>query len=635
MVLTTTTGGRPIIKTSDELSATSSSSAENDEDDLGHLVVSKLSFLKRRATQHDESFKRTVPDAYVLVISLGITKPQLESRQSQFLQKIALSTGQKDATCAILDAKKVKSALQTLEVYCRKTTSKASADDLIDGKDLVRLFETKKMAGFLQDYNITKYYVKRNVEIMTLHPNITEEVWFPVAAVATATFLFMIVMAVVVCFFKRSKNRKDGGSTSHSNREKHDTFVCHTIKPIDTMSPTMVQPQMKDLYTIHGSPRKVQKWSGDREHKRPGLLQSRRGSQASLVIDLTPGQNIISNRGHESPTEESLLSMSKYMKFRDLEDEKENTELLFREFWAIPTNTVHRRDKQSMSNASLKNRYPDYIPNPKTAVQLKLINGDPNSTYINANYIRGYGNAANMYIATEGPLQSTVANFWRMIWEQKCQNIVMITKLKEKNEEKCAEYWPSPNSKTQVKYDDITVTFDSKVDAGGYVITKLYISHGKFLEESRLITHYWFTSWPDHKVPKSCSDIISLAKDVRSAVDTAQHTKDCGPVVVHCSAGRGRTGCFIAICHAMEQVEDEQVANILKIVSTMRLDRGGMVQKDEQYIFIHKTIYEYWKDLKSHSPSLSSILPAGIETAQEEQEESPNEDVFQGSHFVW
>jgi len=340
-----------------------------------------------------------------------------------------------------------------------------------------------------------------------------------------------------------------------SSNGKRDSLVCHPVKPIETMSPTMVQPQVTDLYTVGGSPRKVQKWNGERDHKRPTLLQSRRGSQASLVLDLKPLPKENRSEDRESPTEESLSSLSNYLTFRDLEDEKDNYEFLFKEFWAIPMNSIPRKDKQSMSNASLKNRYPDYIPNPKTAVKLKELNGDPNSTYINANFIRGHGKVPNMYIATEGPLQSTVASFWRMIWEQNCPSIVMITKLKERNEEKCAPYWPNSSTSHQQQYGEITVTFDSEIDRGGYVITKLYISHGRFLEESRLVTHYWMTSWPDHKVPRSTEDSISLAKDVRNSVDISDHNRELGPIVVHCSAGRGRTGSFIAICHAMEQVE--------------------------------------------------------------------------------
>eukprot|EP00794_Sanderia_malayensis_P018180 gene18180-19994_t len=594
-----------------------------------HLVEDEVSLTRRGAKQQDHA----VPEIFLLILVMSSNAKDFEGKKQALLNEIARKLHRSNAVCYGRDLKKTTVTECRVEIYCLYHVPQVASAAYVNGRTLVKLFNSADMRAIIQDYNITKFLPKVEEKELIASYRMTDEVWFPVAAVAASSFVLAFVLVLLVCCCRRCCCQRDDDKVSQLESMKHGAYVHHTIKPIETMSPRMVQPEMKDLYSISGSPRKSgQRWPSE---KRSGLLQSRRGSQASLVLDLSPMvREPVVDFSHNSPSEEILSQKTSCLNFEELKSLKDNETYLYKEFWDIPSNTIQRKDKQSMSSASLKNRYPDILPNSKTVVKLKPIDDDPQSTYINANYIRGYNDCKEMYIATEGPLQSTVADFWRMIWECRCPIIIMISKLKEKNEEKCAEYWPCHKSKPQQKFGDITVTFDSEIAKNGCNITKLYINHGKFLEDSRMVTHYWMTSWPDHRVPKTSSEILFLAKEMRSARDipTSQLSKENGPVVVHCSAGRGRTGCFIAICHAMEQLEKENCLDVLRIVSTMRIDRGGMVQKDEQYTFLHRTLFEYWQELRSQSHAASGGDPFRIEAAEEAKEtESPE----QGAHFIW
>ena len=348
------------------------------------------------------------------------------------------------------------------------------------------------------------------------------------------------------------------------------------------------------------------------------LLQSRRGSSASLIIDLTPKSpmqdNVLFALPEKSPTEDILKSKTRKFSYESLGTYKEDTNSLYDEFSNIPSNTVARKNSQVKAEISLKNRYPDIIPNPWSSVHLEMREKDP--IYINANFVSGFDTTFDDFIATQGPLPCTIGDFWFMIWKKECSVISMITKLREKHKEKCVQYWPSETT-GQERYGDIVVTFDSEIQRNGYTKTILYISY-QGSAESRKITHFWFTSWPDHKVPDDTRPILSLIQEVRDLqkrcpaarrvpttpttprTTTSTHVTDIHPcpstcpVTVHCSAGRGRTGCFIAISMGMTMIDNENSVDILKIVSRIRLYRGGLVDKVHQYIFLYKTLHDYW-----------------------------------------
>lgn len=253
------------------------------------------------------------------------------------------------------------------------------------------------------------------------------------------------------------------------------------------------------------------------------------------------------------------------------------------EFMEIPMNFVNPKEL-SIPCHGTKNRYKTILPNPHSRVCLipKTQEEPISSTYINANYIRGYGGQQKAYIATQGPMINTVNDFWRMVWQEDCPVIVMITKLKEKNE-KCVLYWPEKRG----IYGQVEVLVNSITEREHYVIRDLTLKHeGRFQN----IKHFWYKSWPDHKTPNSAQPLLQLMLKVE---ESRQNSPGRGPIVVHCSAGIGRTGCFIAFTIGCHQLRNEGVVDILSIVCQLRVDRGGMIQTSEQYGFVHHALSLY------------------------------------------
>ncbi|XP_048879332.1 receptor-type tyrosine-protein phosphatase T isoform X8 [Brienomyrus brachyistius] len=231
-----------------------------------------------------------------------------------------------------------------------------------------------------------------------------------------------------------------------------------------------------------------------------------------------------------------------------------------------------------------KNRYGNIIAYPTddhTRVRLQLLEGDPHSDYINANYIDGYHRPRH-YIATQGPMQETVRDFWRMIWQENSVSIVMVTNLVEVGRVKCVRYWPD---ETEV-YGDIKVTLIETEPLAEYVI-RTFTVQKKGHHEIREIRQFHFTSWPDHGVPCYATGLLGFVRQVKFL-----NPPDAGPIVVHCSAGAGRTGCFIAVDIMLDMAENEGVVDIFNCIRELRSQRVNMVQTEEQYVFVHDAILE-------------------------------------------
>jgi tyrosine-protein phosphatase non-receptor type 7 len=281
----------------------------------------------------------------------------------------------------------------------------------------------------------------------------------------------------------------------------------------------------------------------------------------------------------------------------EIETLLQNLATLRKEYSSIPSNLVTMADVPP--GAEEKNRYKDILPNPQTRVSLFLKFAVANSDYINANFIRGLQDSERTYIATQGPLPWTVNDFWRMVWEQKTSVIVMVTGLEERRIVKCAQYWPDPQVTLTASYGDLNVTLKKRVTTNpNYTVSHFHVTHREKLV-SREVTHFWFTAWPDHGVPSSTEPALHFLSHIRS------HAQEIpAPIIVHCSAGIGRTGVFIGADMGMTQLEKEGQVDILKIVSTLRQDRGGMVQTEVQYIFLHQLLLSYARQLPSPSPSV-------------------------------
>ncbi|XP_060900420.1 receptor-type tyrosine-protein phosphatase S-like isoform X3 [Labrus mixtus] len=229
-----------------------------------------------------------------------------------------------------------------------------------------------------------------------------------------------------------------------------------------------------------------------------------------------------------------------------------------------------------------KNRYANVIAYDHTRVILAPLEGILGSDYINANYIDGY-RKQNAYIATQGPLAETFGDFWRMVWEQRAASVVMMTRLEEKSRIKCDQYWPSRGTET---YGMIQVTLLDTMELATFCVRTLSL-HKSGSSERREVRQFQFTSWPDHGVPEYPTPFLNFLRRVKAC-----NPPDAGPIIAHCSAGVGRTGCFIVIDAMLERIRHERTVDIYGHVTLMRSQRNYMVQTEDQYSFIHESLLE-------------------------------------------
>ncbi|KAF5890933.1 receptor-type tyrosine-protein phosphatase epsilon-like, partial [Clarias magur] len=234
-----------------------------------------------------------------------------------------------------------------------------------------------------------------------------------------------------------------------------------------------------------------------------------------------------------------------------------------------------------------KNRYPNILPYDHSRVLLSHVDGRLCSDYVNASYIDGY-KEKNKFIATQGPKQETVADFWRMVWEHKTATIVMLTNVRERKEEKCCQYWPEQGcwlyGCVRVSVEDVTVLVD-------YTIRRFCVQYQApdGCRAPRLVTQLHFTSWPDFGVPLSPIGMLKFLKKVKSV-----NPAHAGPIIIHCSAGVGRTGTFIVIDAMMNMMHAEARVDVFGFVSRIRNQRCQLIQTDMQYSFIYQALLEHY-----------------------------------------
>jgi len=272
---------------------------------------------------------------------------------------------------------------------------------------------------------------------------------------------------------------------------------------------------------------------------------------------------------------------------------------LFDEYQAIksqpPDGTF---DHARLSENLAKNRYTDVLCYDHTRVLLSRDDNDPESDYINANFVDGY-KQRNAFISTQGPLPRTFSDTWQMVWEQRVVVIVMTTRTVERHRTKCGQYWPELEG-SNVTYGIYNIKSENIENYEDFIVTDLKLTNAATGEE-RQVCHFQFTSWPDYGTPDSALSMLQFLQCVREKqAELVQHMEPVWeghplgpPIVVHCSAGIGRTGTFCTLDIAIRKFEDIGKVDIRKTVECIRAQRAFSIQMPDQYVFCHLAFLEY------------------------------------------
>lgn len=253
------------------------------------------------------------------------------------------------------------------------------------------------------------------------------------------------------------------------------------------------------------------------------------------------------------------------------------------------TRTDLKAEVSNYHENKAKNRYVNITAFDHSRVLLsKVPTGEKirQSDYINANYVDGY-HKSKAYIATQGPMPCTFGDFWRMVWEQKSVVIVMITKLMERGRKKCDKYWPEEGME---QHGNIGVKHLNTFSRAHYTVRMFSLKDTKAKKQSseRIVYQFHYTEWPDHGVPDFTLPVLKFVQKSAFA-----NPPGAGPIVVHCSAGVGRTGTYILIDTMIEQIKDKGTVNIPQFLLKIRQQRNFLVQTEEQYMLIHDALVEY------------------------------------------
>nr|XP_011451000.2 receptor-type tyrosine-protein phosphatase kappa isoform X5 [Crassostrea gigas] len=266
-----------------------------------------------------------------------------------------------------------------------------------------------------------------------------------------------------------------------------------------------------------------------------------------------------------------------YVKANKIND----AEGLKREYRLIPAGLTASCEVAKKPENKDKNRYGNIIAYDHSRVVLKPVHGDVHDDFTNANYIEGY-KRSKAYIAAQGPTKTTMDDIWRMVWQEKSRTVIMLTNPTETGKKKCEQYWPEPNETKD--YAGIKVKFVSVESHPDFSIRTFHIQKDG---ENRTIKQFHYTTWPDHGVPKFGHSLLLMRQKIRT-YDPLNN----GPPIVHCSAGVGRTGTYIAVDVNLEQAKHEGIIDVHNFVQLMRTQRVNMVQTLEQYIFVYDVLLE-------------------------------------------
>ncbi|XP_078319787.1 tyrosine-protein phosphatase non-receptor type 7-like isoform X1 [Crassostrea virginica] len=303
----------------------------------------------------------------------------------------------------------------------------------------------------------------------------------------------------------------------------------------------------------------------------------------TIFLEEIVGADDISDGGHQildveyTNTIAHRVSVEDFVKYHSMRRQNFITEE--DEFAKIPTGLMELyREAVKKDNVS-KNRYRYVYPYDFCRVVLDTSGEEGSSDYINACYVEGFEEEDHAYIAAQGPFTpETIIDFWKMIWQENSSRVVMLTNLYEGDHMKCLKYWPDD----QKTIGNIDIYFQSQEENEVYTVRQFTIKKDNEVKD---VTQFHFTSWPDRGVPDKVENLLHF----RNLVKNGRPDSD-GPIIVHCSAGIGRTGTFIALDYMLEEGTERESLDVINCVSKLRQQRAHSIQTKEQYIFLYDAL---------------------------------------------
>lgn len=408
---------------------------------------------------------------------------------------------------------------------------------------------------------------------------------------------------------------KNGSFLVRESQSKPGDYVL-SVRTDDKVTQVMIRCVQDNKYDVGGG-RKFDTLSELVEHYRRNPMVEQSGTVVPLKMPFNATR--INARGIDSRVRE--LSRRRQTSFDpSLQKEHQGPTMGKAGFWEEFESLQQQECKQLYSRKEgqkpenrNKNRYKNILPFDHTRVILRDTDpGIPGSDYINANLITSeedLGSEAKTYIATQGCLPSTCADFWWMIWQENTRVIVMTTKEVERGKNKCGRYWPEEGASKE--YGRITVKNVSESSNNDYILREFLVS--KDSQPERKIFHYHFTAWPDHGVPSDPGCVLNFLHDVNKR---QEEITSAGPIVVHCSAGIGRTGTFIVVDMILDQIKRQGLdceIDIQRTIQMVRSQRSGMVQTEAQYKFVYLAVQHHIETVQQRISAEQKSLQLGRE----------------------
>ncbi|XP_067679820.1 uncharacterized protein [Haliotis asinina] len=368
----------------------------------------------------------------------------------------------------------------------------------------------------------------------------------PVVGGAVVAVAVVAVVTVLAVFFYRRKR--------NANKKRSDNSVYEDVSAFEPQEPQLhaVGPSVNAGYE------EKEETDGDAD---------------------CSGENTASTYYNIGPAMSTEVDVDKLGdRIRDMQATKQGFE---KEYQKLISGFTHTYEASQLEGNTGKNRFLQYYPYDYNRVVLDKLPEDLFSDYINASYINGFSRD-KAYIAAQAPNKKTVTDFWRMIYQKNLTRIVMLTNLTEMGKVKCEPYWSDTRD---LEAGPFSISVTKVIQRSCWVIRELTATV-KQTGEYRIFYQFHFTKWPDHGTPDE-THLMEFLWRVRKTPNP-----DASPLLVHCSAGIGRTGTYIALDYLLDRALSEHKVDVFRFACDMRRQRRNMIQTKEQYACVYTTLYE-------------------------------------------